>query len=288
MADAVTGGDGNVAQKEFWSSDFGQKWVTHQQQMDTLFRNVTAELLRRCAVTAGSNVLDIGCGTGETTIAFAQQIGHQGRVTGVDISDTLLTLARRRAAQFSSVRFLEGDAQNFSFEPESHDIVASRFGVMFFSDPVAAFANLASALQPSGRIVFATWAEMRANPWSYLPFSAGTARFGTPAPEPAGTPGQFAFADTAYVTDILQKAGLSNVSADTFDLTLHCTGDASDAATLATTLGPVARMIQAHNGGENDLTAIRHVVADEFTRFETSGAVEVPARINYFEATRAV
>ena len=72
MADAVTGGDGNVAQKEFWSSDFGQKWVTHQQQMDTLFRNVTAELLRRCAVTAGSNVLDIGCGTGETTIAFAK------------------------------------------------------------------------------------------------------------------------------------------------------------------------------------------------------------------------
>lgn len=284
MSETDTSGDGNAAQRELWSSAFGQKWVTHQQQMDALFRNVTSELLRRCAVTKGADVLDVGCGTGETTIAYAQQAGPKGSATGVDISDILLTLARRRAPQSGTVRFVEGDAQSFSFDPNSHDIIASRFGVMFFSDPVVAFTNLASALRPSGRFVFATWAGMPENPWSFVPFKAGAARFGTPAPEPAGTPGQFAFADTSCVTDILRKAGFSNCSADTVNLTLHCAGNAGDAAILATTLGPVARMMEAHEGGEEDLAAIRQVVTRDFKQFQQDMAVEVPARINFFRA----
>jgi len=170
--DTPTGHDQNADQIAYWNGPGGQRWASRQQAQDILLKPVADILIDRARPLAGERVIDIGCGSGATTIAFAQKVGPSGHVLGVDVSGPMLERARQIAPKDLSVEFALADATIYPFESASFDLLASRFGVMFFADPVKSFANLRKALRPSGRLAFACWREPRENPWML------TSRFG--------------------------------------------------------------------------------------------------------------
>ena len=182
---------------EFWNGRPGGVWVTEAERFDAMLAPFGHRLLRAAALKPGDGVLDVGCGNGAVSCEADQLVRPGGGVTGLDLSAPMLAVARQRAEeQGMDVAFLQGDAQTAPFD-EQFDVVVSRFGVMFFDDPVAAFANLAKGTRPGGRLCFVCWQEMLANEWIAVPAMAVVAHVGIPElPEP-GVPGPFALADAA-------------------------------------------------------------------------------------------
>jgi ubiquinone/menaquinone biosynthesis C-methylase UbiE len=147
----------NADQSEFWNLGPGRNWVRYQADLDAIHGPVTDLLLEACAPQEGERILDVGCGAGASAFALARAVSPSGHVRGVDLSVPLIQRAeeRRRELDLPNISFEVADAQDHAFESQSFDLVASRFGLMFFSDPVAAFRNIASDLRPGGRIAFA-------------------------------------------------------------------------------------------------------------------------------------
>lgn len=277
---------GNAGQADFWTSGPGVKWAALHGALDGLVAEVTAGLLARAALRPGQIALDIGCGAGDTTLAAADGTGAGGHVEGLDISDTLLAVARRRAGGRPDVSFTLADAQTRRFPADGADLILSRFGMMFFSDPAMALGNLARALKPGGRIVFVTWADLARNPWNREAKAAGVARLGAVPPDAPREPGQFAFAEIDYVTGLLADAGFGAVAAEEVGTRLRVPGRAEQAAALAVEIGPVSRLMRVKGGTEADRAAIAADLARRFRPFETAAGVEVPAMVNFFAAVR--
>ncbi len=278
---------GNTDQIAFWSGDPGKKWVTFQPILDRLFAEATDALFAGADVRPGQRVLDIGCGAGDVTVRAADLVGPEGHALGVDVSPPLVDHARRRAEGYPNADFALGDAQVHPFETGGFDRVISRFGVMFFEDPVAAFRNMHRALAPGGTMCLLGWAAQAENPWSQIARDAGVAQLGAPAPEPPGTTGQFAFADLGWVVGLIEAGGFAGVTGEVVDIRLHIDGDARQAAHLATTIGPVARIMNEYKGTEADRVAIADVVEDGFRAFETADGVRIPALLTRFIAAQA-
>jgi SAM-dependent methyltransferase len=207
--------DPNRDQADYWNSPAGQQWIDHETALDANHAPVLDVLLDRAALKPGQGVLDLGCGTGASTIRAAGIVGPQGCAEGVDISTVMLDRARIRAydSHATNVAFTLADAQTHRFSPAEFDIMISRFGMMFFNDPVAAFANIARAIRPGGRMVFAAWGPLPRNPWFLIPRDIAIARLGAPAPLDPSAPGPFAFADSARVIHLMAQAGLRDIHA---------------------------------------------------------------------------
>src|SRR6185503_20850430 len=172
-------------------------------------------VLQRLAPQPGERIVDIGCGGGDTTLALAERVQGHGFVLGVDVSRPLLQRATARAANTPEypVRFVEADAAGYAFERGSFDALFSRFGVMFFADPAAAFANLRRALKPGGRMAFVCWRSEGENPIMTVPLTAAKKRIPVPPPPADPTaPGPFALADRARLERILQTAGFASIA----------------------------------------------------------------------------
>lgn len=276
----------NADQAEYWNSAPGRKWLAHEDILDTLLAGVEARLIERAAVGQGDRVLDVGCGTGATSRALAACVGASGRVLGLDISQPLLERARKRAGDLPQLGFLLADAQTHRFETSDNDLVASRFGVMFFDDFVAAFRNLMTALRPGGRICFVAWGPVARNPWFTIPRDAAVARMGSPAPQPPEAPGPLAFSDRARVRSILSAAGFSDIQADEEAVDLRWPAELGPLARLGTSLGPAARILREHGGSPEDEDAIREVVAAGLAGFQGPGGFRIPACLNFFAARR--
>ncbi len=197
---------------EYWNGRPASVWVAEARRFDTMLDPFGRRLLTAAALESGERVLDVGCGNGAVSLDAARAVGPHGRVTGLDLSAPMLELARRRAEeQGADIDFVQGDAQSASFN-QPFDVVVSRFGVMFFDNPEAAFANLARATRPGGRLCFVCWQEMLANQWMAVPSMAMVAHVGIPElPEP-GAPGPFALADAQRIGDLLESAGWSEVT----------------------------------------------------------------------------
>jgi len=178
---------------------------------DRMHAPFTALILQAAALRPGENVLDVGCGCGGTTLAAARLVAP-GQALGLDLSGPMLARARSdaEAAGLANVAFQQGDAQVQPLEPASFEVVISRFGVMFFADPVAAFANIRSATRTGGRLVFACWQPLAANQWLLVPGAALAEHVRPPAPVPADGPGMFAFSEPDRLRPILAAAGWRN------------------------------------------------------------------------------
>ncbi len=202
----------NAEQIEYWNADEARHWVVHEAKYDAMLRPYADRLLAVAAIGRTEHVLDIGCGTGSTTVRGARA-ASAGDVLGVDISRHMIARARERAqeAGVTNVRFEVGDAQVEPFEPDRCDLAISRFGVMFFADPVAAFANIAVALRPGGRLTFVCWRELGDNEWILVPGMAAATQLPLPDLGEPGAPGPFALADADRVRDILSRAGFGNI-----------------------------------------------------------------------------
>jgi SAM-dependent methyltransferase len=207
----------NAAQVAYWNDAAGRTWADLQDRIDRQIRPLGLAAMERLALASGEHVLDVGCGCGDTSLELARRVGAEGGVLGLDISAPMLEVARGRAeaAGARNLAFHEADAQTAAL-PASRDAVFSRFGVMFFADPTAAFANLRSALRPGGRLGFVCWRPLAENLWMRLPAETA-AGLVPPAPPPEpGAPGPFAFADPDRVRRILAEAGFTGI-----DLTPH-------------------------------------------------------------------
>ncbi len=227
-----------------WDGDEGAHWAANADRYDETVRAHHARLFEAAAIGAGEAVLDIGCGTGRTTRDAARAAGS-GRALGVDLSGPMLMVARDRAVTegLTNVEFLQADAQVHGFEPGTFDVVISRFGVMFFDDPVAAFTNLARAQPRGGRLALLAWQELAANEW--LSTIRGALAMGRDLPTPpAGAPGPFGLADPAYVAKVLDAAGYTDVDLAPVTSPMQLGGDSDAAYAFVSTIGPVVGMLE--------------------------------------------
>lgn len=276
----------NQDQADYWNSDSGKKWVRFQNDLDTVFAPIARRLIERANPSSGERVLDVGCGTGAVSMELVSHVGDEGSVTGLDISSPLLDHANERITDqhIGRIGYVLADAQTHAFEPGTIDLMVSRFGLMFFSDPVAAFKNISGALRPGGRLAFVSWAPPQENPWFTIPGDAAIARLGKPETTPANAPGPFGFANIDYVLGILSEAGLVDGAASVEQVDLHYPGQVEDAAFLASNIGPAARILKAFDGGPEDVEAIGRETLKAFRNFVSDDGVRVPATLNFFEA----
>lgn len=206
-------GIANQTQHDFWNGKAGEQWVAGHARLDAMLRPIGLAAIDKASPRAGEQVLDVGCGGGETILQLAERIAPGGRITGIDLSAPLVALARQRSTQASvPVDLLQGDVQTHPLPAAQFDLLFSRFGVMFFADPTAAFRNLRQSLKDGGRLAFACWRRLDDNPWMKLPREVVLRHVPPPpSPEP-GAPGMLAFADPNRVSGILDDAGFRDAA----------------------------------------------------------------------------
>lgn len=233
----------NAAQAAYWNDVAGPSWVEFQEGLNRQVAPLGRRAMASLAPAPGERIIDIGCGAGETSLELARAVGINGSVLGVDLAGPLLEIARRRAAGLEGVDFRQADAQTFSFEAGAYDAAFSRFGVMFFENPTAAFANVRRALKPGGRLAFVCWRGLKENPVIRLPMEAArTLVPPQPRPEP-GAPGPFAFADPDRLRTILEDAGFSTVEIAPYDEKVG-SGDLETALGVALRVGPLGPILR--------------------------------------------
>lgn len=244
----MANGRTNAEQIEYWNERGGPQWVKLQERLDAQIGPLGLVALEQAAAQPGESVLDVGCGCGHTALTLADLVGPRGSVIGVDVSQPMLGRARERQQeqQLQNLSFLHADAQTHRFDPESVDLLFSRFGVMFFENAAQAFGNLRTALRPGGRLCFLCWQELQRNDWVRVPLQAAAQHVPLPPrPEP-GTPGPFSLADPDRVRAILDSAGFRNVRCQPHETNISVGGatgvDGAVAFLLA--IGPVASLLR--------------------------------------------
>jgi SAM-dependent methyltransferase len=265
----------------------GEQWAASEARTERGLAPVLAALMDWAAPSPGMRVVDVGCGAGGTTLALAQAVGPQGHVTGLDVSAVILEAARARLAETRNVTLTLADALSWRLEGAPADLLFSRFGVMFFGDPVAAFANLRRSLRPGGRFAFAAWAPLAENPWMDIPYQAALSALPPPAPPPPAAdpnePGQFAFGNPARVLRLLHDAGYPTARVRPFDFTMRFPGDdpARTAAGLAN-MGQTGRLMRDQT--EAARAGAAEAIARAITPLVQGEWITLPARVLLFDA----
>src|SRR5262245_61292356 len=236
-------------------------WAEVREPLERQLAPLGRHALAALAPLPGENVLDIGCGGGETALDLAQAVAPDGTVVGIDLSAAVLAFARRAAEGCERVRFVQADAQVFPFEPASFDAAFSRFGVMFFADPEAAFINIRRSLRPHGRLAFVCWRALEENPLDLVPLQAASAHL---PPQPAhdpDAPGPFAFANPDRVRGILERAGFQKIEITARDEQVG-SGDLDAMLLVCTRVGALGKILrenpELHAGA---LPAVRTALA---------------------------
>ncbi|WP_334163635.1 class I SAM-dependent methyltransferase [Phenylobacterium sp.] len=260
----------NAAQVAYWNDAAGQTWAEMQEALDRQLAPLGRAAMAALAPKPGERLLDVGCGAGQTTLELAAAVAPGGEVVGLDISRPLLEVSRGRPAA-AAVSFLEGDAQTHPFEPASFDGAFSRFGVMFFADPPAAFANIRRALKPGGRLAFVCWRGMGENPIMTAPLTAALAHLPAPSPPDPTAPGPFAFADPDRVRGILRTAGFEGIELAPHDEKIGG-GDLRTAVGLALRVGPLGMLLR-ENPNKRDVVVA--AIRDELARHEGPDGVKL-------------
>ncbi|MBE3639288.1 class I SAM-dependent methyltransferase [Mangrovicoccus algicola] len=280
--------DTDDAQHDFWNKGPGERWAEFQPDLDLMQQGVADRLMALAAPRPGMRVLDIGCGAGATTLAAARAVAPQGQVTGADISEVLLARARDRAAAegVADAAFLRADAQTAQMGGP-FDLALSRFGVMFFADPQAAFANIRRQLARAGRLVFAAWSGSARNPWFHVPRAAAEARLGRGAPGDPEAPGPMALQDPARIAALLSAAGYARPQIRTEEVVLHHPGGLDAVMRTIPFIGPVGGLMREKAGDAADLEAILDSVAITFSQWDRPDGLHLPAEINLVTAAGA-
>jgi SAM-dependent methyltransferase len=267
-------------QAAYWNGPGGDGWLAAYERIQRSIGDIGDIGLAAAAPQHGEHVIDIGCGTGGTTAALAHAVGIAGHVLGVDISETLIENAR--AHRLENATFVVGDAATHPFQAGHYDLVFSRFGVMFFADPVAAFRNIRRALKLSGRLVFIAWRTPQENPWGTTPTRAALP-FLPPQPPPGPEdPGQFAFGDRARVERILGEAGFHKLRLEPIDRLIWMGPSLAEVLASAGRFGPLAR---AFAGAEPAaIEKAKQAIAEALAPHEGPDGVRLPGACWLVEA----
>lgn len=266
----------NAEQITYWNQQAGPTWVAIQSVIDQQIRPLGLLAMERAGLTPGTAVLDVGCGCGDTTIELARRVAP-GDVLGLDISAPMLNRAIQQAkAAGVAARFEIADAQTYTFDAARFDVLFSRFGVMFFADPTAAFANLHRALKPDGRLAFVCWQSMMDNPWMTVPMAAALQHLPPPPIPVPGAPGPFAFADPDRVRGILAGAGFRDVALEPVQMTLSVGGGRSldETVDFLLRMGPTARALRENEDPEL-IPAVTASVREALLPYQTDAGVKM-------------
>ena len=270
-------------QKQFWNSESAERWVKNNKSMDRLLAPLTEILFAIADVKVGEAVLDLGCGVGSTTERAGQATGSSGKVLGLDISAPMLKAAQEKS-EAEHVSFLEADASSHDFSATSFDLAMSRFGIMFFADPVAAFSNIRGALKPDGRIAMACWGPRSDNPWFQLPMDV-VAEFCGPQPKiPARAPGPTAFGETDYVESILNGAGFRNIDIESREIWLDAGDDIDQTARYVMFMGPASRALAQYKPEQDVLDQMVADAKQRLQPYQTARGMEVSGLVHYLTA----
>jgi SAM-dependent methyltransferase len=271
----------NAAQIAYWNDRAAVTWTALQDRLDAMFTPLTAIAIDAAAPATGENVVDVGCGCGATVLQLARLVGPQGRVLGIDVSEPMAARASERiaAASLGNAQVLVSDASAHPFEPGRADLLFSRFGVMFFADPPAAFANLRGAMRPGGRLLFATWRAFEENAWFSVPLAATAGLLPPSPPAEPGEPGPFAFADPDRVRRILETAGWTDVVLTRYDVPMRLAGPGrvAEAAEFATRVGALARALADATAELRD--SVVKAIAAALPEYDAANGVCLPGSI---------
>ncbi len=259
----------------YWNEEGGSKWVDNIDFVESMLEPLSNSLFEHIAATGGESVLDVGCGGAVTSIRLAEQVGSNGSVLGVDVSAPILSVARSRAADISNLEVQHGDAATASLGDNRFDIITSRFGVMFFDDPVLAFSNLHGSLKTSGRLVFMCWRTLEENPWMSEPAAAAFEILAPPEEKPdPEAPGPFSLADAGRLENILGSAGFNNIDLRSADMELPM-GDLDTAVSFLLKMGPAAEVIREATAAER--TEVAAEIRAVMEKYSTDEGIFTPA-----------
>ena len=267
----------NIAQIEYWNTKAGETWAKFQEALDRQIQTLGLAAMDTLRPEKGEHIIDIGCGCGQTSLDLGSRVGAAGLVVGVDISKPMLEVALRRPRPAPNLRvtFKQLDAQSDDLGDGCFDAAFSRFGVMFFSDPVVAFANIRRSLKPSGRLVFVCWRPLNQNPWMREPLDAALPLLPPIVPFDPMAPGPFAFADAGRVQSILDEARFGSVKVGPFDAAI---GGANLEQTLqlALNVGPLAAALRE---SPERAETVANAVRDVLSKYATPNGVLMPAAV---------
>ncbi|MEV6328729.1 class I SAM-dependent methyltransferase [Streptomyces sp. NPDC051909] len=259
----------NTTQEQAWNGPEGAHWARHQDRWNAVNEGFDEPLLTAAGIADGHRTLDIGCGAGQTTVLAARRAAPTGRALGLDLSGPMLAEARARAARegVAGAVFVQGDAQTHPLEAGAFDAAISRYGVMFFADPEAAFRNIARALRPGGRLAFVCPAEPELNDWLVAMTSLRellpVGDLGTP-----GRPGMFSLSAPDRIHAVLTAAGLTGIAVDRADAHGNWGADAEDAAAFLLRSGPGQHAMEQVDPAAQDRA--RHALTDHLRAHETA------------------
>lgn len=266
----------NILQKEMWNGRAGESWVRHNSLLEQLLAKPGRECMNLLPLTPAMQILDVGCGCGNQTLELAARLDASSTVIGVDISEPMLGLARELKAAndnavSAEVQFALGDASESLFDEASFDAIYSRFGVMFFDEPVAAFSALRNSLKPGGKLGFVCWREPKLNPFFNAPMEAALTVLPAPAPSAPGAPGPFGLADDNVIQTTLRLAGFKDVSVAPLNLTLSVGAETPFDALFEELIqiGPAAALIAQSDPSLKEKA--REAVYNRLTDFYASG-----------------
>lgn len=263
----------NADQIEYWNSDSGGKWVRNQDRMDRTLRPFSDHVMSVTGVGEGEVVLDVGCGTGETSIRLADK---GAVVTGVDVSRPMLAHASQRPDS-GKARFVEADASVHDFGDNAFDLIFSRFGVMFFADPDSAFTNLGRMTRPGGRLAFACWRPLSENPWMLKPVLVAKDFIDLPPRPGPEEPGPFSFADTVRVHRILEAGGYADIAIQPYDHSMYMGDTVEDAVVTAMEVGPIGGASEDADPVRVD--ALKAALAEMLSGHMTGEGIRLPGAI---------
>lgn len=273
----------NEEQIAYWNGDAGRKWAERDAQMASMLAPIAEALMDHAAVDGTRAVLDVGCGGGSETLMLAKRLGPEACVLGVDVSAPMLDVARQHLEAMGdsgkSVGFLQADAAEHDFGGPQFDLLFSRFGVMFFDQPAAAFAQLRKAMLPEGRLAFACWQALRDNPWTALPLKAALTVLPPPPPPRPRAPGPFAFADPDYINALLSEAGWSDIGITAHAVNMRWDGSAGFEATVRELVntGPVGRLLADVDRPTRE--AVHLAAADVLKPYFKDNALALPGAV---------
>ena len=276
----------NDEQFEFWNEGIGRKWVEEDDSMNERLSILTKELFLRSNIKRDDKILDIGCGGGQTTFDASEMVGENGYVVGADISKILLDLAETKYANTKNLEFKYCDVQNYEFKVNSFSKVISRFGVMFFENPIEAFKNIYNSIQEGGSLNFVCWTNVMENEFFTDPTNIIIKHINKEFPEITRAPGPLAFSEADYVKEILMSSKFKNVKVEKVYSSISTNDSAEKDGALLLKLGLGGRLLADANLSKKELSIIRDEMVEISQKRQKDGKITYKACLNYVSATK--
>ena len=276
----------NDEQYEYWNKGIGQKWVKEDNSLNERFAILTKKFFSRANINKNEKVLDIGCGGGITSFEASKLVGKDGYVLGADISEILLDLAKKNYSNIENLEFKYCDVQNYKFKKNIFSKVISRFGVMFFENPIVAFKNIYNSIQDGGSLHFVCWTNVLENEFFTAAANIIIKHLNKEFPQVTRAPGPFAFSEKKYVKQILNASGFKNIKVDKIYTSISTYDDSKKDGELLFNIGLAGRLLAEENLSEEELSKIKNKIIEMTQKRQIDGKINYKACLNFVSATK--